>query len=126
MNQECQTVFNIYNTDETEDKLLHKRTTEICVEQDCIPVGCIPPVSPSMLCSGGYAWSQWKGRGGLVLGEVAWSRGGAWSGVPGPGGCLVPGGGIPASTEADTPLSPVNRITDACENITLPQLRCGR
>ena len=25
---------------------------------------------------------------------------------------------------ADTP--PVNRMTDACENITLPQLRCGR
>ena len=24
------------------------------------------------------------------------------------------------------PPSPVNRITDACENITLPQLRCGR
>ena len=21
---------------------------------------------------------------------------------------------------------PVNRMTDACENITLPQLRCGR
>ena len=26
---------------------------------------------------------------------------------------------------ADTP-PPVDRITDACENITLPQLRCGR
>ena len=25
----------------------------------------------------------------------------------------------------DTP-PPVDRITDACENITLPQLRCGR
>ena len=24
------------------------------------------------------------------------------------------------------PPSPVNRMTDACENITLPQLRCGR
>ena len=24
------------------------------------------------------------------------------------------------------PHPPVNRITDACENITLPQLRCGR
>ena len=40
------------------------------------------------------------------------------------GACLVPGGGIPSCTEADTP--PVNSITDACENITLPQLRCGR
>ena len=46
-------------------------------------------------------------------------------GVPGPGGCtylgvyLVPGG--PAQV-----LPPVNRITDACENTTLPHLRCGR
>ena len=36
------------------------------------------------------------------------------------GGCLhqapSPGADIPA----------VNRMTDACENITLPQLRCGR
>ena len=42
--------------------------------------------------------------------------GGAWS-----GGCLFGrGGGIPACTEADPP---VNTITDACKNITLPQLR---
>ena len=26
----------------------------------------------------------------------------------------------------DSTPPPVNRITDACENITLPQLRCGR
>ena len=72
-------------------------------------------VSPSMLCS----------RGGCLV------RGGAWSwGVPGPRGCLVlggpgpgGGGGIPACTEADPP---VNRITDACKNITLSQLCCGR
>ena len=46
-------------------------------------------------------------------------------GVPGPGGCTwsgrVPGpGGVPGQ------LPPINRITDACKNITLPQLRCGR
>ena len=60
-------------------------------------------VSPSMLCS--------------------WGGGGA---VSAPGGCLLGGGGggIPACTETDPP--PVNRITDACENITLPQLLCGR
>ena len=34
-------------------------------------------------------------------------------GVSGPGGC-----GIPACTEADTPL-PVNRMTNRCKNITL-------
>ena len=44
---------------------------------------------------------------------------------PGGGGCLLEGGcGIPACTGADTP--PVDRITDACKNITLAQLRCGR
>ena len=45
-----------------------------------------------------------------------------WGVGPGPGG----GGCIPACTEADTP-PPVDRILDnACENITLAQLRCGR
>ena len=67
----------------------------------------------------------------------------AGEGVSASGGCLLPGGsasggvcsggrgvsapggcGIPACTEADTP--PVDRITDACKNITLAQLRCGR
>ena len=56
-----------------------------------------------------------------------------------PGGCLLLGGvcsggsapggsgggsGIPSCTEADPP--PVDRITDACKNITLAQLRCGQ
>ena len=35
----------------------------------------------------------------------------------GPGDVSAPGGGIPACTEADTPL--VNRMTDRCKNITL-------
>ena len=36
---------------------------------------------------------------------------GVGGGLPGPGGvCLVPGGGIPACTEADPP--PVNRMND--------------
>ena len=40
-------------------------------------------------------------------------------GVSAPRGCLLLGGrGIPACTEADTP-PPVDRITDACKNITL-------
>ena len=68
----------------------------------------------------------------MVLGSGAWSRGvhgpvGTWSqgvvhgprGVYGPGGCMVlGGGGIPACTEADPP---VNRMTNRCKNITLPQ-----
>ena len=34
-------------------------------------------------------------------------------------GCLLPGVGIPACTEADTHPPPVNRMTDRCKNITL-------
>ena len=32
----------------------------------------------------------------------------------------------PLGPDGGTPPAPVNRITDACENITFPQLRCGR
>ena len=43
------------------------------------------------------------------------------------GGVLPGGMGVyPSMHWADTLPSLVNRITDACENITLPQLRCGR
>ena len=69
-------------------------------------------ISPSLLCTGGVrggcAWS----RGVPGLGG-AWSKG-TWSGG---GGCLV-GGGIPACTEVDPPM---NRMTNRCKNITLPQ-----
>ena len=64
------------------------------------------------------------------------ARGGVFASVGGvyPGwGCLprglsawevsAQGGGVSAT---HTHTHPVNRITDACENITLPQLRCGR
>ena len=68
----------------------------------------------------------WEGVPGLeglpCLGEVYLVGGGTWSqgvhlvpgGEPGPGG--VPGQVFP----------PVDRITDTCKNITLPQLRCER
>ena len=56
------------------------------------------------------------------MGVGAWSRG-----VHGPVGCMVPGGvhgpgggGIPSCTEAEPP-APVNRMTNRCKNITLPQ-----
>ena len=39
------------------------------------------------------------------------------------GGGVCPGGCLPSACW-DTP--PVDRMTDACKNITLPQLRCGR
>ena len=53
--------------------------------------------------------------------------GGVWSGgvylvpggVPGLGGCLLPGG-VPGPGGCQVP-PPVNRMTNRCKNITLPQ-----
>ena len=71
-------------------------------EQECIPVGCVPALIDRMPESA-------SGGGVCSLGGVC-SRGGVCSqGVSVPRGCLFPGGcllrgGIPACTEADTPL----------------------
>ena len=59
----------------------------------------------------------------LVPGRgCTWSQGGEGVGVPGPGGVylvlgvyLVPGGTYPGTPP------PVNKMTDRCKNITLPQ-----
>ena len=79
-----------------------------------------------------------RGGGCLLRGAVCSGGcllpGGDCSGGPGLGGLArgggsaprVGGGGIPACTEADTLPPPLDRITDACKNITLAQLRCGR
>ena len=88
------------------------------------------PVSPSMHCSEGYAWFWSKGgaclwsRGGVVYswgGACLWSRGSAPGGW---GGCLLLDGWwcIPACNGADPH---VNRMTDRCKNITLPQTSFG-
>ena len=67
-------------------------------QQDCIPVGCIPPACwPYLPACTAQGW----------VGVCFW-------GMSARGGCLLPWG-IPACTEADPP---VNRIL---ENITLPQ-----
>ena len=98
-------------------------------KQECIPVGCVPPV-------------HWPSGGGLPAGGVP-----AWGGVP-PRGCTCRGdllggctcqGGVPArggdlpggvptqgipgqgGVPAQVPPPPVNRMTDKCKNITLPQ-----
>ena len=79
------------------------------------------PVSPSMHCSGGYAWF-WSQGGCLLLGGAClWSRGSAPGGW---GGCLLLEGWwcIPACNGTDPP---VNRMTDRCKNITLPQTSSG-
>ena len=55
-------------------------------------------------------------------GHLVWA-----GGVPGPGGYLVPGGVyLVLGGYLPRYSPPVNRMTDACKNITLPQLRCGR
>ena len=59
-----------------------------------------------------------------IWGGGVWSFGGCLVlGVSGPGGSALGEAWHPC-TEADTPS--VDRITDACKNITLAQLRCGR
>ena len=69
-------------------------------------------ISPSTLCAGVMPGLGVPGLGGGCM-------------VPGPWGCMVLGGclvlggcGIPACTEADPS---VNRMTNKCKNMTLPQ-----
>ena len=62
--------------------------------------------------------------GGVWSGGVC-SWGGLVRGVcSGEGGCLLHGGVVSQHALRQTP--PMDRITDACKNITLAQLRCGR
>ena len=128
----------VTNTPQNVHKICFRVITDN--KQECIPVGCVPPACCPYLpvctaprgmylvpggvpglggtCPEGCTWSrEWLGVPGprevyLVLG-----------GVPGPGGCawsgewvyLVPGGYLPRYSP------PVNRMTDRCKNITLPQ-----
>ena len=71
--------------------------------------------------------------GGVYSGDVC-SRGWGCSGLCLLGGGSAPGGNLlwggvysGESTRGGGGLAdpPVNRMTDACKNITLPQLRCG-
>ena len=103
----------------------------ICL-QECIPVGCVPPVCcpylPACTAGGGV---YLPGPGGYLI----WGRVPAWSwGVylPGLGGYLVPGGTclVPGCTCLvlgvrgvcpGTPPLWTEFLTHASENITLPQ-----
>ena len=89
-----------------------------CLTGGVCPGGCLPGMGVSV--------QERLPRGVSASGVSA--RGVSARGVC-PGGCLAEGclpqcmlGYTPPETH--TPL--VNRITDACENITFPQLRCGR
>ena len=70
---------------------------------------------------GGFVPGQ---RGVSAIGGCTWSQGvGVVHLVQGWGVYLVRGGVCSGGGQV---LPPVNRITDTCKNITLPQLRCGR
>ena len=97
-------------------------------------------VSPSMLCTGGVylvlgggvylVWGVYlvlegdvPGPGGvyLVLGGVPAPRGCTWAGsVCSHGGCTWSWGGVPGPRGCQV-LPLVNRMTNRCKNITLPQ-----
>ena len=90
------------------------------------------PISPSIHCSGGYlprggVPAQGCTCQGVYLPGLVYLPGGGvylpgrctWWGVYLPEGCTCPGG---VSAWGYLPwYSPVNRITDWCKNITLPQ-----
>ena len=91
------------------------RFSENLVEQECIPVGCVPSTAVAVSRAGwGGAWvggvpgpggCTWSGGRGCT-----WSRGG----VPGPRGCTWSlGDGVPGQV-----LPPPCGQTDACKNIT--------
>ena len=93
--------------------------------QECIPVGCVPPACrpyPCMHCAGGCLPREVSAGGWCVCPGGEWSarRVSAWEC---PWGCVCPGG--VSSRGCGKPPPPVNRLTDRCKNITLPQLRCG-
>ena len=115
------------------------------IKQENIPVGCVPSAAVAVLGRGVSTGSvsdrevcfpggvsAWPGGVCQADGGVyPWgclSRG--WGclprGVSATGGGVCPGGGVclggslPRGGVYQTP--PVDRITDACENITLPQL----
>ena len=87
--------------------------SQACVKKSVHGVGgCLLPGGVSApwgdVCSGGVCSRGGLLPGGLVPGVGVWS----WGGLP---QCML---GYLAP--------PVNRITHASENITLPKLRCGR
>ena len=97
---------------------------DVSAQGRCLPGavcygGVCLEVSVRGVCLGGVYPGGVSARGCLPWGCLGVYLGGVCLG----GVCL--GGCLPHPLPADTH-TPVNRITDACENITLPQLRCGQ
>ena len=73
------------------------------------------------LCPGGFFV-----QGGLCPGEVSVQGRSLPRGGLCPWGSLFGGVSVQGGLPDRDPPPPVNRITDTCKNITLPQLCCGR
>ena len=101
-------------------------------KQECIPVGCVPPAAVAICGEGSASVHAGMHPTGCGPGDPPRCGPGEPPGV----GLETPPGQTPqtppwvwawkpARHAGMPPLSPVNRITDTCKNITLPQLRCG-
>ena len=91
-------------------------------KQDCIPVGCVPPRVDS-ISQHALHWGGLPARGVSLPGGSPCQGSPCQGGLPTTGGILL-ARGVYQHALRQTP--PVNRITHARENITLPQLRSGR
>ena len=79
-----------------------------CLERGCLPGGGVPAWRGGACLPGGGV-PAWRGGACLEGGVVP-----AWR-----GGACLPGGGVPAWRGGTWRPPPVDRITDACKNITL-------
>ena len=97
----------------------------VCVSQHALGRVCV--CIPACTGQGGVCLGVCLPRECLPRGVSA--LGGPAQGVLALGGVCsggVCGGCLPRRGVCHTPHPPVDRMTDACENITLPQLRCRR
>ena len=93
-------------------------------KQECIPVGCVPPACcPYLLACTALGGVVYLPRGVPGPGRECTCPGG----VPGPGEYLLRGMYLaPGGTCPGTPPPPLNRMTNRCKYITLPQtFVCG-
>ena len=86
-----------------------QQSNQCHIKQECNPVGCVLSAAVAM------SIPACTGKGGVCLGVVC--LGSVCPGGCLPGGCVCPGG---------LPREGIEFLTHACENITLPQLRCRR
>ena len=103
-------------------KLYRARFENLYSKQECIQWDCSRMRTVRCSLRGEGSVQGVSARGVSARGVSA--RGVSAQGVSA-GKCL-PGECVSQHALRQTPPSPVNRMTDRCKNITLPQLRCGR